>query len=153
MCAEDVSRMGLCVDHFRIWVRSEWADMLSKGLNKPKPVCWPSESSWEEYQVLSRFAKRKVRSQCADCLPAYKQQMLAAGRCTMPETVFIERNGDIVGINRTQASYWPLAVSGKLGKIVGMPDAEGLRIGFSLVKDDKSVCHVPQGDMFESETS
>lgn len=153
MCDQEVSRIGLCVDHYRIWVRSEWADILFKKQDKPKPLCWPETRSWEEYQVLARYSKRKVRSQCMDCLPAYKQQMVEQGMCSNRETVFVERKGEIVGINRTQPAYWMLAVGGKLGKVVGMPDAEGLREGFRLVEANKQVSHSLSGDLFEGEES
>lgn len=150
MCSNEVSRIGMCVDHYKIWLRSEFADIIQKKQNKPKPTCWPEDKSWEEYQVLARYSRRKFRTHCADCLPAYKVQMVAQGRCQNRETVFVERKGgEVVGMNRTQLNYWPMAVAGKLGKVVGMPDAEGLREGFKLVDANKRISQQRHGDLFE----
>lgn len=87
------------------------------------PACFESEEQWEEYQSLYRYSMGRGRvNYCLDCLPEYRNCMVCEGRCSHPETVFIEASDGPVGINGMVWARWMSAISGKRGNIISRPN-------------------------------
>lgn len=67
---------------------------MSASLIAPMPRCWSSRDDWQWWnkyndQVTRDNPRRPPENYCADCLPEFKQQMMAAGRCAYPTVTFI----------------------------------------------------------------
>lgn len=91
----------------------------------PMPECFDNAEQWSQYQKLWRLSKGSARlDMCYDCLPHYRDEMIKAGRCTHPETVFVEECGEVVGISGRKWSTWLHSVSGKRGLVVSPPDKQ-----------------------------
>ena len=65
-----------------------------------KPKCFPSQQQWEEYKHLAKFSARSGFDHCRDCMPAYRDKMVAQRRCAYPRTEFTAPYGSIVGLRR-----------------------------------------------------
>lgn len=117
-------RLGLCADHYREWMDEVWEELLLEGGDRQCPPCWSGDhAAWREYQILARAANRKFRSHCTDCLPAFKNKSLAAGKCNRPETIFVmrrleNREPELVGLNRDFPLAFYRACRGRDGEIV-----------------------------------
>ena len=91
----------------------------------PMPDCFDETEQWKQYQKLWRMSKGTARVDvCFDCLPHYRDEMIKAGRCAHPETVFVEADGEVVGVNGKKWSTWLHSVSGKRGFVVSPPDKQ-----------------------------
>ena len=100
------------------------------------PKCFDSSLAYREYAVAFYLAQPSGHGSqfsvdhCRDCEPKFKRQMVEAGRCSHPETVFIrsERHaGDTIGVPLTDLSKsgpWESAVMGMSGPVVSMPQPE-----------------------------
>lgn len=80
---------------------------------QPIPDCWFSRGDWIEWQKLAAEARHRPEI-CADCLPWWRDAMVAAGRCAHPETVFVraaDDPDDIYGLNCRDRG-WETVVTG-----------------------------------------
>lgn len=62
---------------------------------KHHPSCFNSTASYVEWLKAARMCGvHASHGFCSDCLPEYKRDMLAAGRCDHPDTVFrVDKDG------------------------------------------------------------
>lgn len=93
--------------------------------NNDKPSCFDSEEQWREFKRIWNFSLRgrKVNI-CHDCTGERRDKMASAGRCAHPETVFVEVDGEVIGINGDKWTTWLGAVSGKRGVLLSPPKRE-----------------------------
>lgn len=97
--------------------------MTDKQEQYQTPACFESAEQWREYQKLWRLSKGTGRIHyCCDCLPEYRDAMIEQGRCAFPQTVFVQQQGEIVGLNGLIWSAWASAISGRGGELVSPPD-------------------------------
>ncbi len=131
-CINQGGHLGYCKEHYEHAILRRHARLRAAGANAPTPACFPSDSDWREYEVLSanaRFGSRARKqplgaNPCLDCTPEYQARMLAAGKCAHPETVFIKRrDSGVEGVNKQSRGQWVLAVTGALGPVVKRPDS------------------------------
>lgn len=131
---------GVCADHQRIAIRRRFSMYASQGcVDHNAPKCFDSLDQWHEYTVayyLSSSAKGNFRGipprmdYCRDCTKKHKERMLEAGRCSHPETVFIQPDGrdqDVIGVALTdyrKSGVWEQAVMGMSGAVVTMPPGD-----------------------------
>lgn len=62
--------------------------MSSRIPNQPKPLCFTSAKDWQEWQRFAAVSVDKYLTHCTDCLPSFKEKMIAAGKCDYPLTRF-----------------------------------------------------------------
>lgn len=100
----------------------------------PRPPCFESDEQWAVWQSLSRIANNRDASYCVDCLPEYRDAMIAECRCGFPGVVFVvEQGGSIAGI-RPGESGWKSAVFGRYTftsetphrSVISMPSREAV---------------------------
>ena len=61
------------------------------------PGCFETQDQYGRYKVLAQLTATEGFTFCTDCTPAYRDQMVAEGRCKFPGTRFAKNNGVIVG--------------------------------------------------------
>ena len=133
-CGKSAGPFGVCQEHETQAVEKAFGWYVREGVSPIAPGCFKTPYQWKEYVVayyLSRNPKLQREVQdvdyCKDCNPEYKRQMLAQGKCSHPETVFVSpERGVVIGVpllnmNRPQA--WEKALMGMSGEVVGMPPA------------------------------
>lgn len=87
-----------------------------------RPECFESDEQWGQYQLLWRLSQGMAAVRfCTDCLPEYRDRMIAEGRCAHPETVFVHNGGEVIGVNGDRWSTWLGAISGTRGPVVSPP--------------------------------
>ena len=63
-------------------------------LPRVMPACWTDPVHWREWQRLNVLARdnpgRPLDNHCADCMPAFKREMVGAGRCAYPTVRFVQ---------------------------------------------------------------
>jgi hypothetical protein len=76
------------------------------------PKCFDPRD-WEAYQRLCQESgcEWDASRYCRDCNQATKERRVAEGRCEHPETVFVLRRGEYVGL-RADDPGWRAAVVG-----------------------------------------
>lgn len=52
------------------------------------PKCFTFVDDWKEWNRLVKPSEHRG-DYCSDCLPAFKQQMIAESRCRFPGTTFM----------------------------------------------------------------
>ncbi len=124
-CEKPATRFGFCAEHYEQEIDFQWDKLQAEGRVQPRWECFDTDRQWQEYEVHSLTGKavRTVATNpCRDCTPEYQREMLAAGRCRHPETVFVRRKGsDIEGFNAEKFRSWTEAVRGERGPVVMMP--------------------------------
>lgn len=59
-------------------------------ISAAQPKCWDNRINWNEWQHLNNLTQDKpLDNYCADCLPAYKERMVAEGKCKYPTVRFV----------------------------------------------------------------
>lgn len=53
------------------------------------PRCFCSRRQFELWMAAARESNPGGSAYCTDCTPAYRQQMVAQGRCAYPGTTFV----------------------------------------------------------------
>lgn len=82
---------------------------------KTKPKCFPTAEQYAEWIELDAYSSLKgsPSEYCHDCLPEFKDRMLACGRCEHPETKFrLDTEGRIYGDRRD----WSILAAKLTGK-------------------------------------
>lgn len=62
------------------------------------PPCFESVAQWVEWKSLAEHSRVHVGREitfCEDCLPDYRDRMIASGRCEHPETIFVSEPGGV----------------------------------------------------------
>jgi hypothetical protein len=120
---------GACDRHRDIPIQREFKHALERGAaTETPPPCFPTQEQWEEYVALWSLVERITSrySQhvefCRDCTPAHRAQMLGEGKCTHPETIFVRRKGELLGISGHFGERWQGALLGFHGDLVDIPD-------------------------------
>lgn len=97
--------------------------MTDKQEQYKTPDCFESAPQWREYQRMWRLSKGMGRvNYCTDCTPEYRDAMIKEWRCAHPQTIFVEKDGELIGLNGSQWGSWAAAISGKGGNIISAPD-------------------------------
>jgi len=132
-CNRSAGSFGVCSEHEAADINKHFMRAVELGLVEYEtPQCFRSEGEYREYVVtvlLSGGYKSRGKADpinfCRDCIPKYKEQMMAAHRCQHPETVFVlEQGRDEIGVpllNPKSPRAWEQAVMGMAGPVVVMP--------------------------------
>lgn len=65
-----------------------------------KPTCFASNEQWEEYKAAAARTPNSEagHTYCSDCMPKFKDLMVACGRCPHSRVKFtIDSEGGVVG--------------------------------------------------------
>lgn len=151
-CANKARLFGVCREHEPQDIHRYFMQAVKTGACEHKtPACFNSDSEWREYVAAwiaandNNFSGRARVDYCRDCSLRFREDMIAANRCTHPEAVFIratKHNGDLIGVSvdpdlkYTQA--WETAVVGLSGDVVAMPAEEHLTQTLNRIQE-KSV--------------
>lgn len=126
-CEEAGDVLGFCQQHYQRVVEMRHAALQQAGLDAEMPNCFDSQKQWNEYEMwwnmsLSRAGLRPAEP-CTDCDPQTQRRMMECHRCDHPETVFVVRTGEMVGLN-AQMHGWLRAAKGKNPSVIAAPDSE-----------------------------
>lgn len=138
---------GVCREHQDPLVSQSFDAIANEGIcSKEAPPCFPTHMEWREYVVASVLCRNQNERRaapiefCRDCTPDYKDEQMACGKCTHPETVFIRsqrHHGDIIGvpIMRTTGT-WESAMMGLAGDVVRLPPDEVMHQILTKIQQD-----------------
>lgn len=129
-CDNQPGLFGACGDHRHIPIDREFDAAVSRmAAPTDRPPCFVNQDSWKEYvacwslkeRITSRYSKHVEF--CRDCSPDYRRRMMAAGKCTHHETVFVRKHtGEVVGVSSHFVSRWESALLGLHGEVVSLPE-------------------------------
>jgi hypothetical protein len=98
----------------------EMQRILSAQHSTARPSCFDSQEQYQSYLYYKRVSADfgLHRGACQDCLPEFKTQMLDAGKCDHPETIFVtmvDASDEVstVGVN-SQSKWWKRVQGGQL---------------------------------------
>ena len=133
-CKSPSGMFGVCRTHEREAVAEYFDAAVAEGVcSATEPPCFASNEEWREYVVAHAMSRGERKTTppvdfCRDCTVKHKDSMMAAGRCTHPETVFIRSDryqGDVIGVSMGRLStQWESAMMGMYGPVVKLPPPE-----------------------------
>jgi hypothetical protein len=112
-------------------VRAEFGKAVGRGAAPADaPPCFSGQGQWEDYvacwcvneRLASHYSKHV--EYCRDCTPEHKRQMMEQGRCAHPETLFVLKEDEIVGVSSHYAQRWKGSLFGYNGELLDLPSEE-----------------------------